>query len=465
MRRTPTSLTTPTKRDHAVVIGGGMAGLLAARVAAESFRRVTILDRDRFPAEAGPRDCVPQGRHVHMLMARGLRTFEELVPGFSARLSAAGAELLDFAQDVAMHLPVGWMPRFRSGIQIHACSRDLLEHTLRRCVLESAPTGHGRIELQPERHVLGLVAAENPRKITGVRTADGIVEADFVIEAGGRASRAREWLQSLGLPRVEETVIEAPIDYASRWLEMPAGSTALERNTPDWKILAVSPRYPDNRRSGTLSRAEGGCWNILLLGLDGELVPDDDAGFLDFARALVVPELYQVLRHARPVSPIHRYRNNHNRIRHFERLDGWPQGLVVLGDAACALSPYAGLGMTCASLAVLELRDHLRRGADEDPELAGRVQRRLAGVHEEAWRIATRRHLQWPEDAAPGPARPPLELYLPRLLQRTLHDRQIGQAFLEVMHMLRPARDLFAPEFVAQVMGTPEHPRHEDPNL
>ena len=32
--------------DHALVIGAGMAGLLAARVLSDAFSRVTVLERD-----------------------------------------------------------------------------------------------------------------------------------------------------------------------------------------------------------------------------------------------------------------------------------------------------------------------------------------------------------------------------------------------------------------------------------
>ena len=57
--------------SHALVVGGGMAGLLAARVLAEHFDRVTIVERDRLPAGPEPRGGVPQARHVHGMLMRG----------------------------------------------------------------------------------------------------------------------------------------------------------------------------------------------------------------------------------------------------------------------------------------------------------------------------------------------------------------------------------------------------------
>jgi 2-polyprenyl-6-methoxyphenol hydroxylase-like FAD-dependent oxidoreductase len=61
------------RRKHAIVVGGSMTGLLAARVFADYFEQVTIVERDRFPAIGEPRRGVPQGRHTHGLLASGRR--------------------------------------------------------------------------------------------------------------------------------------------------------------------------------------------------------------------------------------------------------------------------------------------------------------------------------------------------------------------------------------------------------
>src|SRR5688500_2601312 len=80
---------------HAVVIGGSLAGMLAARVLAEHFSRVTLLERDIYPGTAEARTGVPQARHAHALMMRGRLIFEQLFPGLQAELTAAGAPLVD----------------------------------------------------------------------------------------------------------------------------------------------------------------------------------------------------------------------------------------------------------------------------------------------------------------------------------------------------------------------------------
>ena len=74
---------------HAVVIGGSIAGLLAARVLLNHFDRVTIVERDRLPEQPVPRQGVPQANHVHVLLTQGQRILAQLFPGIEAELTAS----------------------------------------------------------------------------------------------------------------------------------------------------------------------------------------------------------------------------------------------------------------------------------------------------------------------------------------------------------------------------------------
>ena len=71
-----------------------MGGLLAARVLADAYQQVTVVDRDLLPERAADRQGVPQGRHAHALLARGAQILEELFPGLLADLAAAGVPVL-----------------------------------------------------------------------------------------------------------------------------------------------------------------------------------------------------------------------------------------------------------------------------------------------------------------------------------------------------------------------------------
>lgn len=67
---------------HAVVVGGSLAGLLAAHVLAAHVDRVTVVERDRFSEAPEPRPGVPQSRHIHVLLEGGQTAQETLLPGF-----------------------------------------------------------------------------------------------------------------------------------------------------------------------------------------------------------------------------------------------------------------------------------------------------------------------------------------------------------------------------------------------
>src|SRR5262249_18852340 len=148
---------------HALVIGGSMAGLLAARVLSDHFEQVTLVERDRFPEEPAPRVGVPQSRHVHILLARGRLILERLFPGLGQELVAAGARGLDVAADVAWLMPAGWGVRFSSGRSALASSRDLLECMVRRRV-----GALSRVRFMPEHSVNELLPSAGGAAVAGV---------------------------------------------------------------------------------------------------------------------------------------------------------------------------------------------------------------------------------------------------------------------------------------------------------
>src|SRR5215813_4892443 len=113
------------KGTHAIVIGGSMAGLSAARVLSDSFDRVTVIDRDAYPEGAFERPGVPQSRHVHALLARGRKELDDLFPGFDQAMRAGGAHELDFGWEFATLRPEGWAPREANALSLFFASRTL----------------------------------------------------------------------------------------------------------------------------------------------------------------------------------------------------------------------------------------------------------------------------------------------------------------------------------------------------
>src|SRR5512133_4311958 len=90
--------------DRAVVLGASMAGLLAARVLADAYAQVTVIDRDQLPEAPMHRRGVPHGRHIHALLARGQQALEELFPGLTAELVSQGVPAGDVLADARLYL-------------------------------------------------------------------------------------------------------------------------------------------------------------------------------------------------------------------------------------------------------------------------------------------------------------------------------------------------------------------------
>ncbi|WP_422925647.1 FAD-dependent oxidoreductase [Singulisphaera sp. PoT] len=155
----------PPRRGHAVVIGGSMAGLMAARVLSGHYERVTVLERDELPDEPAPRKGLPQARHAHGLLERGRRILEWYLPGVGEEVLQAGGEMSDATRDLAMLSPAGWYFQCPSDMVMLASSRNLLDWVVRERV-RSIPN----IRIRTGIDVVGLVRGEGTyADVGGVR--------------------------------------------------------------------------------------------------------------------------------------------------------------------------------------------------------------------------------------------------------------------------------------------------------
>ena len=425
------------RHHHAVIIGGGIGGLLAAHALADRFERVTVLERDRYPSDAGsaappPRRGVPQSRCLHLLLAAGAAAFDQLIPQWRKDLVALGATAFDASADAASRLSGGWLPRTPSGIRTYACSRGLLETVLRRA-LADRPT----VRVQEGCKVTGLLGDRGGKRVTGVRVAargsgrETRLMAELVVDASGTGSKLSRWMAPLlddGTEQAEQTVVESGRQFVSRWFHLKAA------DEPDWHSLAIAPSADTGFRSAMMLRAERNRWGVVLLTATGEPLPSDDADFLRFVAELADGELGKVLGRTRPASPIYRYGPTASRMMHYDRMTSWPSGLVAIGDSVCMLDPYFGLGMTAAARGAVLLANHLDR--DGVAALQGLpFQKELAALNAEPWQLVTGHDLD-------GRALSRDTAQLGRAHAMAPSSAQAAHALLAVQHLLRPAESL-----------------------
>jgi 2-polyprenyl-6-methoxyphenol hydroxylase-like FAD-dependent oxidoreductase len=313
------------------------------------------------------------------------------------------------------------------------------------------------------REAVGLLTDPRRAAVTGVRLrsrhgraeATGPateVAADLVVDASGRGSRAPRWLAELGFRPPAETTISSRLGYASRQYAIPAGF-----NT-DWRMLVLNAKPPANARSGALVPIEGSRWMVALIGAGRDHPPTDDAGFLEFARSLRSPLLYETIKDAEPASPLYGFRNTDNRWRHFERLRRWPDRFLVVGDASCTFNPIYAQGMTVTAMTALALDQILaehRRRSDTDPlGSARRAQRQVARTSAGAWTMATTEDLRypWTEGARLDPPTRIMHRYADRVLEVANGNPKVNTAFVNVVNLRHPPTSLLRPGVLLPVL-------------
>lgn len=335
--------------EQAIVVGSGIAGLVSARVLADHFNTVIVLDSDTIPSSPAIRKAVPQGNHMHLLLAGGLDVLKSLFPKIET--------LLD-EYDGTVARPSDWyaitefgrtyrLSRFQPTpvdgsenlINMRMQSRPLLEHCIRQQVaaLPNVTTRYGA-------KVTDVISAEN--SITGVRIGSQgeKIAAELVIDAAGRTGLSNRWLRTLGIPTPTESTIHCDLVYSSMQFEP---DDAVEFSDAGFLISSArSGAY--TRRAGSLSKIENGRWLVTLAGRLGDYPPSSLEGFLEFAGTLHSDILSDLLKRARPIGTPHRYIFPKSVRRHFENMSVFPEGLIPIGDSICHVNPVYGQGMSIA---------------------------------------------------------------------------------------------------------------------
>lgn len=431
-----------TDRDPAgdarrvVIVGASVAGLLAAAACADSARSVTVLERDGPPSSRAPRRGVPQGSQPHVYLYRGLLALEEMLPGICAELHEAGAVSLDTG-DLAWLGETGWAPPGRREFEILSITRPLFEHVLRRRV-----AGLPGVWIREESRVEGLHRGDSSGARWSVQLAEGqVVSTDLVIDASGRGSRLPAWLQQLGFGPALVSEVDPRIGYATREYAVPPGAVG--------PAGVVVLRTPETQAGGLGLPVEQGRWLVTATGSGDRRPPRDPEAFEAFIAALRDDALAEVVGVAEPIGDVSIHRQTGNRRHHYERLQRWPAGLLVLGDALCAFDPVYGQGVTVAACEALILRAALQRGLRLGSER--RLLRRFARVAALPWAIATSEDRRYPScEGEPSVHEALLGRWTQELGRLAGHgDPRAQAAMSRVYHLMGSPLLLFQPQLVA----------------
>lgn len=445
---------------RAVVIGGGMAGMLAA-AALSPYADVTVVERDGLPDGPEPRKGLPQARHVHVIWSGGARAMEKLLPGVTDAWLAAGARRIPLPTGLVSMQPRGWFRRWPEMQFMIACSRDLLDWVVRERV-----TGHERVTVLQRTELLRLEG--DASRVTGVRvrTADGeerTLEADLVVDAAGRGSRASASLEALGVPEAPLEEVDSGLAYSSRIFRAPAG-------TEEFPLVNVQSdaTVPVPGRTTTIEPIEGGRWLVTLSGTRGGEPPASASEFERFARESVRhPVVGELIAHAEPLSDPVVTRSTVNRRRFYEKVKGWPEGFMALGDSVATYNPVYGHGLSVAAQGALALGELVAEHGPAAPGLARRAQRAVARPVATAWELATSTDIHYPDaiGKTPGLANRLLGAYVNRLMLTATGRPLVARAFFDVITLSKPVSELLRPAVAIAVLRGPRRPLLTAPPL
>jgi len=351
----------------AIVLGGGIAGLAAARLLTRHYARVVVLERDTRPDAAEPESAfgawqrrgVPQFRHSHAFLARLRLVLLAHLPEVLDRLRAVGVRELGLAELAPPGVTLAPEERDEEVVLL-ACRRATFEWALRDCV-----RGRPGVELREGVSVAGLsVAARDGRRpsVTGVRLTDGsVMRAALVVDATGRRSRAPAWLAASGAPLPLELSADTGTFYYTRFYRRrhgraPRGTTGLVAGDLGWVKVAI---FPGDNASFSIS--------VGAPAADGSLRGlSDPARFEAFVRAFPAVAPWRARGVSVPIdgppTPVLVMGNLRNRLRRFVDREGpLAAGFFAIGDAAYHSNPVYGRGATSAIVQAALLDEALGR--------------------------------------------------------------------------------------------------------
>ena len=353
-----------------VVIGGGIAGLSSAMLLARDGHHVTLLERDPAPppepTEAWAeweRRGVNQFRLPHYFLARFREVAERELPDLLGALDAAGALRINSIELAPAEFTGGRRDGDERFAQITG-RRPVVEATFARLAAEEPG-----VEIRRGVAVRGLAAAEPTNgdvpHVVGVVTDTGErIDADLVVDAGGRRSALPDWLEAIGARRPVEEADDCGFVYYGRHFRSADGTLP---------PMFGPPLQPYDSVTWLTLPADNGTWSVTLIASAKDAVMRRARDVDTWER---IVRAYPLIAHwvdAEPITGVDVIAKIEDRVRHFT-VDGEPvaTGVAAVGDAWACTNPSVGRGASFALLHAVCLRDVLRAVGTEDSDALAR---------------------------------------------------------------------------------------------
>lgn len=432
---------------RAVVLGGSIAGLFAARVLSDEYDEVQIVDRDTLVGVREPRRRCPQTYQANGLLARGTQVMEELFPGITQQLLDHGVPKGDLSGSCRWYARGYRLKQQHGDLTTLGVLRPELEWHIRERVQELP-----NVVFVEQTDILGITSTADNSRVTGARVQarnDGterVIEADLVVDATGRGSRTPVWLEQMGYDKPEEERKKIDLVYITQHFKLREGADPFEGDVAINQIPHVGLQ-----RGNVFFKTDGGKLELTTYGMLGDHPPTDQVGVYEWVKSLGAKDVYETLRYADPVDEPVAFRFPTTLRRRYDKLTRFPEGLLLTGDAVTCFNPvYAG-GMSVAGLCALVIRQHIHSGAVPDPKDFFRDLARDA--IDAQWEMTNTVDLSFP--GVPGHRSLKVRIgnrYLKRVQIAATRDGKVTAAYFNAAGLIEPPESLMKPRMMARVL-------------
>ncbi|WP_439876230.1 FAD-dependent oxidoreductase [Bacillus mycoides] len=433
--------------NKAIVIGGSMAGKLAAKALSTSFKEVIILEvGERWDGKAS-RKRVPQSNHPHVLLKGGERAIEELFPNITNELIEAGSIVNNFTRDLKWHQFGLWKQPFIGEVHMIQQSRLLLEWHIQKRIDQIS-----NVTTKFETLVEGLLVDGKLNKVYGAKTKcleTGVhaeVHADIVVDASGFGSKSIEWLQEYNI-EVQEEKVRIDLFYATRVFKLK------ENEKLDCCNMLMSPSFPENPYGVLIQTIEDNRYFVTFSGYANEKAPQTDDEFYDFAENLSIRNVTDFLNKAEGITDIKTYKIPYQVRRRFDLVNNVPEGLLVVGDAQCRFDPVFGQGVSVAAMEAYQLQLLLQGRTKLDKTFTQQFYKKAAKIIETPWDMTTTEISRHPQLKRELTTQQKFQLWYTKQIYRlSASDSDVYIRLVRVMNLIRSPFHLFHPKVLLAVL-------------
>lgn len=433
--------------NKAIVIGGSIAGKLAAKALSTTFKEVIIIEAGQRWDGKASRKRVPQSSHPHVLLKGGEKAIEELFPAITNELIEAGSIVNNFTRDIKWHQFGLWKQQFIGKVHMIQQSRFLLEWHIQKRIDDISNVTTKYVTL-----VEGLLVDRNLNKVCGVKakcletSSQEEIQADIVVDASGFGSKSIAWLREHNI-EVQEEKVRIDLFYATRMFKLK------ENEKFDCCNMLMSPSFPDNPYGVLIQTIEDHRYFVTFSGYSNEKAPQTDEDFYNFAENLSISNVTEFLNKAEAISDIKTYKIPYQVRRRFDLVNNLPERLLVVGDAHCRFDPVFGQGVSVAAMEAHQLQLLLQRRQILDKAFTQQFYKRTVHIIQTPWEMTTTEISRHPQLKRELSIKQKFQQwYTKQIYQLSAIDSDVYIRLVRVMNLIRSPLHLFHPKVLLAVL-------------